>query len=198
MEGKRISDWKYILLDTSFIIDFLSDPQKFEHNPTKKENIELAKQIMNKLSDDKRDEKPQFLITAITVGELKYLASISATKVLMRLFSCGDVTILPYGKTEAEILNNLSYQIKKSKQPNVTDKQLLENSKIHKCFNLRAWINDDMKIVACAKYQYDKRKLDVILTSDKNTFLPVAKFAELPCLTLDSKCFPKDLFGELE
>ena len=107
---KKISDWIYILLDTSFIIDYLSDPGKYKDNPVKKENIELAKQIMLLLSSDKRKVKPQFYISSITIGELKRLESDSIAKKIISCLSAGDVTFLSYGKTEAEILNKTVYE----------------------------------------------------------------------------------------
>lgn len=33
---KKISEWRYILLDTSFIVDYLSDPTRFASNQLKK------------------------------------------------------------------------------------------------------------------------------------------------------------------
>ena len=194
---KKISDWIYILLDTSFIIDYLSDPGKYKDNPVKKENIELAKQIMLLLSSDKRKVKPQFYISSITIGELKRLESDSIAKKIISCLSAGDVTFLSYGKTEAEILNKTVYDWKKQKQPKITQRQLEEDCRRNGCSNYRSWISDDMKILSSVKNQYDHSKLDVILTSDEKTFLPIANMMELPCLVLKRENFPKTLFGEI-
>jgi hypothetical protein len=193
----NISDWKYILLDTSFIIDYLSNPDKLEKNPIKYENCILAKQIMDLLSLKKDDNRPVFYVSSITIGELKRLETQSITKKIISCFSCGDVTILPYGKSEAEILNKTVFDWKKEKQPNVTLKQLEEDCKKNGCANFRVWINDDMKILSCVKSLHDRKRLDVILTSDEKTFLPIATFMDLPCIVLKPDNFPKDLFGEL-
>lgn len=194
---RNISNWKYILLDTSFIIDYLSDPGKCDSNPVKKESIELAKSIMTILSSDKRKIKPQFYITSITIGELKRLETDSVARKIIEVLSAGDVTFLPYGKSEAEVLNKAVYAWKKKKQPNVTQSQLENECKRNGCANFRNWINDDMKILSCVKLYHQHRKLDIILTSDERTFLPIAELMELPCLVLKKENFPTDLFGEI-
>ncbi|KAA5416003.1 hypothetical protein [Bacteroides cellulosilyticus] len=65
------------------------------------------------------------------------------------------------------------------------------------CANFRNWISDDMKILSCVKQLCQQKRLDVILTSDERTFLPIAELMELPCLVLKKENFPTDLFGEL-
>lgn len=194
---KKISEWKYILLDTSFIIDYLSDPTRFISNPIKKENIELAKRIMELLSSDQRKIRPQFYVTSITIGELKRLETESVAKKIIETLSAGDVTFLPYGKKEAEILNKAVYAWKKEKQPKITQSQLEDECKKNGCANFRSWISDDLKILACVKEMYLHKKLDVILTSDERTFFPIAEQMELPCTVLKKENFPTDLFGEI-
>ena len=61
--------------------------------------------------------------------------------------------------------------------------------------NTRGWISDDLKIAATAKSLH---KLDIILTSDKNTFLPIALKMGLPCLAMFEDQFQPDLFGGIE
>ena len=195
--NKRISEWKYILLDTSFIVDFLSNPDCYDSNPVKKENIEIAQQIMNVLNLRNEKERPVFYISSITIGELRRLTTKTIFKELISTFSCGDVAILPYGKLEARIVADLSNNYMAQKQPRAV-KNMLKDCDKYGAINLRTWISDDMKIISCAKYQYDNNKLDVILTSDKRTFLPVADFLKIPCMTLDKECFPKDLFGKID
>ena len=194
---KKISEWRYILLDTSFVVNYLSDPTRFASNPVKKENIELAKSIMELLSSEQRKIKPQFYITSITIGELKRLETESVAKKIIETLSAGDVTFLPYGKIEAEVLNKVVFAWKKEKQPKVTQKQLEDDCRNSGCTNFRNWISDDMKILSCVKQLCQQKRLDVILTSDERTFLPIAELMELPCLVLKKENFPTDLFGEL-
>jgi AMMECR1 domain-containing protein len=58
---KKIDDWKYILLDTSFIIDYLSDPERFNNNSKKKENIEISKKDHGIIVDEKQKGKATVL-----------------------------------------------------------------------------------------------------------------------------------------
>ena len=197
MNKKNIRDWKYILLDTSFIIDYLSDPERFTNNPKKKDNIELAKKIMDLLSSELRETKPLFYVTSITLGELQKLESASGARMILNIFNACDVSFLSYGKKEAEILGNTVLGWRKQKQPKVALKQIEEECKKNGISNFRLWISDDMKILSCAKVCFNHKRLDVILTSDEKTFLPIAEYMELPCMVVKKENFPTDLFGEL-
>jgi hypothetical protein len=194
---KKISEWRHVFLDTSFIIDYLSDAKKFDTNPKKKENIEVSKQIMKCLSLKNRTAKPQFYVTSITIGELRRLETASIFRKIIEILYAGDVTFVPYGKEEAIEVNNIMAMYKKIKAPELSLKDLERARQESGCINYRGWISDDMKILSCAKVLYDRKQLDIILTSDEKTFLPIAEFLELPCSVLNGKYFPGDLFGSL-
>jgi hypothetical protein len=195
--NKTISEWKHVFLDTSFIIDYLSDAEKFDANPKKKENIEISKRVMECLSLKNRNEKPQFYVTSITIGELRRLETASIFRKIIEILSSGDVTFIPYRKEEAIEVNNIIEMYKKTKAPKLSLKDLEKAQKESGCINYRSWVSDDMKILSCAKILYDRKQLDVILTSDEKTFLPIAKFLGLPCSLLNNKHFPNDVFGEI-
>jgi ribosomal protein L20 len=190
----KINEWNHVFLDTSFIIDYLSDPGKFAENPHKKENIEMSKKVMEALSSEKRKEKPVFYVTSITIGELRKLESSSIVKKIVEIFSAGNVVIVSYRKEEAIALNDMIDQYRKAKAPKASLRDLERARKESGCINFRSWINDDMKILSCAKILYDRKQLDVILTSDEKTFLPIAEFLKLPCRISNGKYFPPDLF----
>jgi hypothetical protein len=194
----KIDEWKHIFLDTSFIIDFLSDAEKFDANPKKKENIEVSRMIMELLSLKSRKEKPQFYVSSITIGELRRLETASIFKKIIDVLSTGDVVFVSYRKEEAIEVNNIIEKYKKTKAPKLSLKDLEKARKESGCLNYRNWVNDDMKILSCAKTLYERRQLDVILTSDEKTFLPIAEFLELPCCILNSKYFPINLFGDID
>ncbi|MDR1880138.1 MAG: hypothetical protein LBQ78_04330 [Tannerellaceae bacterium] len=196
--SKKISEWIHILLDTSFIIDYLSSPEKFDDNPKKKESITLANDIMSELSLVNRVHKPQFYITSITIGELIKLETASISRKIVEIFYSGDVTFLPYGKSEAEEMNEFIQKYRKLKEPWKSLQAIEKAKKESECMNYRGWINDDMKILSCAKKLHDKKMLDVILTSDEKTFLPIAEIWKLPCRCLNSTYFPRDMYGELK
>jgi hypothetical protein len=199
MEIKKILDWKHILLDTSFIIDYLSDPERYLKNPVKKQNIEIAKSIMKRLSSSKKRGKPYFYVTAITLGELQRFESKTVFKTILEVFSAGDVNIVSYGKNEAlEVSAFISGYggYKHAKGPRLFIRDMEKARKESGCLNHRGWVSDDMKILGCAKRLYDRNLLDVILTSDEKTFFPIAEFWRLPCRVLNAKHFPPDIFGD--
>jgi hypothetical protein len=196
--NKKISEWKHVFLDTSFIIDYLSDSEKFDANPKKKENIEVSKMIMEYLSLKKNNEKPQFYVTSITLGELRRLETASIFKKIIEVLSAGDVIFVSYRKEEAIEVNNIIEKYKKTKSPKLSLEDLGKARKESGCLNYRNWISDDMKILSCAKILYDRKQLDIILTSDEKTFLPIAEFLELPCCILNKRYLPRNLFGEID
>ena len=195
--GKKIYEWKHVFLDTSFIIDYLSDAKKFDANPKKKENIEVSKLIMDCLSSKNSNERPRFYVTSITIGELRRLDTASIFKKIAEVLSVGDVVFVPYGKEEAMEVNYIVEAYKKAKAPELSLKDLEKAKKESGCINYRGWISDDMKILSCAKRLYDRKQLDVILTSDEKTFLPIANFLNLPCSVLNGNYFPGDIFGNI-
>jgi hypothetical protein len=195
--GKKIYEWKHVFLDTSFIIDYLSDAGKFGANPRKKENIEVSGKIMDCLSSKNRNEILRFYVTSITTGELRRLETASIFKKIAEVLSAGDVVYVPYGKEEAMEVNYIIEAYKKAKAPKLSLRDLEQAKRESGCINYRGWISDDMKILSCAKRLYDRKQLDVILTSDEKTFLPIANFLKLPCSVPNGKYFPGDMFGNI-
>jgi hypothetical protein len=193
---KRISEWRHILLDTSFIIDYMSDPEKASGNPKKKQNIEIAQLIMRNLSSKARKIRPQFYVTSITVGELIRIETKTVSRKIIETFSAGDVIFLPYGKADALLLSEIVKEYAKVRAPHQSLKDIEKAKKDSGCIHYREWISDDMKILACAKRLYDKRQMDVILTSDERTFFPISEFIGLPCRVLNTNHFPLDAFGD--
>lgn len=60
MLPKPIKEWYNIFLDTSVIIDYVSNPEIYKKNLPQKERIELVHRLMNKLlspASDKNDKK---------------------------------------------------------------------------------------------------------------------------------------------
>jgi hypothetical protein len=193
-----ISDWKHVFLDTSFIIDFLSDAGNFDPNPKKKENIEVARMIMERLSSRDNKGRPHFYVTSITIGELRRFEIASIFRKIIDILSAGDVTFVPYRKEEAIEVNMIIEGYKKLRAPKLSLKDMEKARKESGCINYREWISDDMKILSCAKVLHERKQLDVILTSDEKTFLPIAEFMELPCCLLNRTYFPPDLFGGIK
>lgn len=195
--SKPVKDWKHIFLDTSFIIDFLSDPHKERKNADVQQRIELAHRVMEILSSyepGEAREKRQFYISAVTVSELRKLATSSTAKELVLLFSAGDVTFVDFTKDIALRLNqNLEHYLPEGQKHqfiSFLEKELKANN----VANARQWVSDDLKIAASAK---SLRYLDAVLTSDKKTFKLIADTLELPCISMFKEEFASDLFGDI-
>lgn len=194
---KPITEWQNIFLDTSFIIDYLSDPERFNKNPEVKRRIEIAHRVMEILSTyDKESKKPSrnFFISAITVGELRKLAVENVAKELVLVFGAADVTFVDYTKDIALLLHrSLEEALPEGKKYHFI--RYLEKELAARNFaNVRQWISDDMKIVASAK---SVKGLDVVLTSDKNTFKLIADTLDVSCVTMFMEDFDTDLFGDI-
>ena len=192
---KDILDWRHVFLDTSFIIDYLSDASRFEDNPVKKENIEVARMIMEFLS--LRGKGVCFYVSSITIGELRRLETSSIFNEVIDMLSVGDVVFVSYRKEEALEVNRIIEDYKRSMAPRLALKDLHKARQESGCIHYREWISDDMKILSCAKILHDRKQLDVILTSDEKTFFPIARFMNLPCKVLNKNHFWPDAFGKI-
>ena len=65
---KAIKEWKYVFLDTSVIIDYLSDATKYSKNLPQKDRIEKIQELFDKVLSEIKDIT--FCISAITLAEL--------------------------------------------------------------------------------------------------------------------------------
>lgn len=196
--NKPIAEWQHILLDTSFIIDVLSDPGRFQKNPEVKRRIEIAHRVMEILAvNDTESNKSRhnFFISAVTLGELRKLSVETAAKDLVLLFSAGDVTFVDYTKDIALLLNrSLEEALPATGQKHQFVRYLEKELAALGVANVRQWVSDDLKIVASAK---SIKRLDVALTSDKNTFKLIADTLTVPCVSMFMEDFEQDLFGDI-
>ncbi len=194
---KPIAEWQNILLDTSFIVDYLSDSARFIKNPEVKRRIEIAHRVMEILSAYEKEEgktRRNFFISAITVSELRKLAAENTAKELVLMFGAGDVTFVDYTKDVALLLNRSLDTCLPKSQKHQFIAYLEKELKARNYANVRQWVSDDLKIVASAK---SIKKLDVALTSDKNTFKLIADTLDVPCVSMFMEDFEQDLFGDI-
>jgi hypothetical protein len=134
-------------------------------------------------------------ISSVTIGELRKFPSSDNAELLVQTLIDHDVIFVDYTKRIAtDLLNNLQTYL-----PDGKKFQFIKHLEkvLHKegVASARQWIEDDMKIVACAK---SIKKIDAVLTSDTRTFLPIAEAMEVPCITMNEDNFPKDIFGQLD
>ena len=193
---KAIKDWKYIFLDTSVIIDYLSDAAKFSKNPPQKERIEKIQQLFDKILAEKED-KVIIYISAITLAELtKTNLPDNITNEMIELFYFSDVMFVEFNAQTASLLQKDLEKYLGTGQKHQFLKELETVRRNEGTMSARQWVADDLKIVATAKTRSDLDKLDVILTSDTKTFIPFAQKFQLPCLT--TMDFPVDLYENID
>lgn len=194
-----ILQWKHIFLETSFIIDYTKDPNRFFKQPLVKSRIECVKEIISILEDrplpNKKDNRIYY-ISSITVGELMKLTNRNATNSVINLFSkpSHNVRFVDYSTNIANLQNRKLEDYLPDGQKFQLISKLKKELDAENFMNARQWIIDDLKIAATAK---SVKNLDVILTSDRKTFLPIAEKMQLPCLYMDKEKMNKDLFGEI-
>ncbi len=195
---KPIAEWQQIFLDTSFIIDYLSDANRITKNPEYKERIEITQKVMkilNAKDNSANIKRRTYYVSAITISELRRLEhDNSISKQIVLIFEAADVTFVDYTKDIA----NLTIRMLDESLPKGQKHQFiayLQKELIAKNFaNARQWVSDDLKIIASAK---SVKNLDVVLTSDKNTFQLIANQLEIPCIAMFRDQFQFDLFGEI-
>ncbi len=193
---KAIKDWKYIFLDTSIIIDYLSDATKYPKNLDQQNRIKKIQQLFDEVLAEKED-KIIIYIATITLAELtKLKVPDKISKEMIELFSFGDVMFVEFGTQTANILQDNLEKYLGEGQKHQFLAELTTIRKNNGEMSARQWILDDLKIVACAKTRSDLGKLDLILTSDTKTFVPFAKKFQLPYL--NSLDIPLDIFGNID
>lgn len=192
---EAISNWKHIFLDTSVIIDLLINPDNLKSNKKHQDRVIDTKKLFNYFDTcrETTDKTFVFYISSITVAELTKGVGKDWFETLLILFQSGDLTFVDFTKEIAfSISNNVRDFV-----PDYSYHQLVshleKNIKADNSIsNTRNWIIDDLKIACSAN---SLKKLDVVLTADEKTFIPICEKLKLP-FTSTSK-LPKDLFNEI-
>ncbi len=192
--NKPIKEWKYIFLDTSVIIDFLQNPEKHTKNPKVQKRIELTQKLINNLGVSNNGNRCLFYVSAVSLSELiKSSRPENIAQEVALIFNTSDVVFIDFTKSIANFLQKSLENFLPDGQKHTFIKQLEKSLKEQNFNNARQWVSDDLKIAATAS---TIKKLDVLLTADRNTFFPIAEKLEIPCLVTDD--IPIDLFGELD
>ena len=192
---KPIKEWRFVLLDTSVIIDYFKNPARFGNNPLEQKRIESTKKLFHYLSPSSAESEVRrtFLVSAITIAELiKTPESDSIMRTIVTLFRGADVMLLDFTIDHAEWLLRCLSEVLPEGQKHQLVAQLERDLKTNDISWARQWISDDLKILATAGCQ---KRLDVVLTADGHTFLTLAQKMGVPCLLTSN--LPKDLFDDL-
>lgn len=188
-----ISEWKRIFIDTSFIIDGVREIQHLSDSDPKYESIFKTHALINYFSLlEEENRSPRWVTSSIVLSELSKFENKDAVDELQKLFNTSNVEVINFTRKEASfIVNDMANYIE---QPHIAQfirefKKALAEKNI---FNPKNLISNDALIVACAKTKI----CDVVLTSDENSFMPIAKQVNLPVLL--SKDLPLDTFREID
>lgn len=190
-----ISKWKYIFLDTSVIIDLLQNPEKLKNNGKHYDRVIDTKKLFDyfDLSKEVSDRKFIFYISSVTISELTVDLGKDLFTLLLELFKSGDLTFVDFTK---EIAFSISKNVRNF-VPDYSYNQLVSHlqkkiTKDNSIANTRNWIEDDLKIACTAN---SLNKLDVVLTADEKTFIPICQKLKVPHISTSN--LPKDLFDEI-
>ena len=193
---KPIADWRHVFLDISIVIDYTSSPSKITKNAPHRERVEFVHQIMEIILFPTDKKKLTLYLSAISIGELrKVQPDGNIFKQIVTLFNASDVVVVDYTKDVAVTLNKSLERYLPENNRFHFEKNLEKMLNSEHFQNARQWIADDMKICACAK---SLTNLDVVLTTDKKTFVPIAEKMGLPCVPVYPEYFPKNLFGDID
>lgn len=192
---KPIEDWKNILLDTSVIIDFLMTPERVVKNDVVKNKVENTHKLFKYFEDSANDNKRTLFISSITLSELRKIGiDTSILEVLVNLFNSSDVVFVDFTKEMAMQIHTHMGLLEKEPHLNKFIKDLTTDLNKSDVYQASGWVSDDLKIVATAKFF--KGKIDVVLTGDGKTFVPLAQRFEIP--VVNTMELPKDLFDGLD
>lgn len=181
MIKKRMGDCEKVFLDTSIIIDLLNAKES-------NEKTFFVKNLINSLCENKTNNKKErvFFISTITIGELVKFADKGKNDViidLMKLLNSSNLEVVPYTDDIALNQNILFKDYLTTTKLN----KLIEQLKLfpHNYVLAREYITRDFMIITTAH----NKNVDVILTSDKNSFLPIAEILNIYCKVAESSNF---------
>jgi hypothetical protein len=194
--AKELADWQHIFLDTSYIIDLLSDPARFAKNIEHQQRIMLSHEVQRTLETHSSKAR-KYYVSSITIGELCYTKKDGALVAdLTALFSGDFLQFINYDRGIALKMVGYLHTALPLAQRKQMESHISKSLEKAGCANTRQWMEDDIKIIACAKAL---PQLDAILTSDKNSFIPFANALEVPVIGMfESEYFGRTLLGELE
>lgn len=188
MIKRKMAECTRVFLDTSIIIDLFNTSNTNERTKFVRHLIDS----LNNLSSVKGKQRV-FYVSAVTIGEMVKFASKTSEEViidLLQLLHAQDLEIAHYTDTVALHQNVLFKDYLSKKKLNALIEKL--NLFPHDYVLAREYISRDFMIIATAH----EKNADVILTSDKNTFLPIAKDLNIFCVVAEKANFQTSESGE--
>jgi predicted nucleic acid-binding protein len=188
MIKRNMSDCTRIFLDTSILIDLFNTSEK-------NEKTRFVRSLLNSLNETPQVKGKQrmFYISAITIGEMVKFASKSSEEVLMDLLKV----------LQAQNLEIVQYSDDVALHQNILFKEYLSKKKLNQLIEklmlfpgnyvlAREYISRDFMIISSAH----KINADVIITSDKRTFHPIATDLNIFCVVAEKSNFQTSISGE--
>ncbi len=189
-----INEWQRIFVDTSFIIDCISQPKnRGKVDANKLLSIDKSQELLSTINtlSETSGRQPRWVVSSITMSELLKFDD-DLINEICTIFSSSNLQIANFTSTEADfIVRDFASYISQGH----ISKFFKEHARILSIlgvFNAKSYIQSDSRIIACAKINGP----DVVLTTDKNSFIPIATTVKLP--VLNPVDIPVDLHGELD
>ena len=188
-----IQEWKRVFIDTSFIIDGVRDIHHIKEDNPKYGSALKAHALIDYFSLlEQKEQNHTWITSSIVLSELHRFENHDAVFELQKLFCTPNVEIINFTRKEAYFpVNDIANYIEQ-KYVNQYVKELQKSLAEQNVFNPKNYISSDARIIACAK----SKQCDVVLTSDEDSFLQLAKQVDLPVLL--TKHLPLDTFNNID
>lgn len=174
-----VSEWKRIFIDTSFIIDSVRNQEKIKEDDAKYHNIRNTHLLLDYFKQkSNQDQQVRWVTSSIVLSELTKFENEDAVSELQRILDSSELEIINFTKKEANFILKDMVNYVEQKHVSQYIKALEKALKEDNIFNPKNYVAKDALIIACAK----SKRCDVVLTSDKNSFIPIAKQVGLPIL----------------
>jgi len=184
--SRKLVDWNNVLLDTSVILNYLKTGRGTDEQS---EKVRFTQRLINYLAakheDNKASKACNFLISSISISEIKHLAKDEElVNRIVKALSTPNVEFLSFTRGIALHLNGMLGSLI---HDTIAVNELAQSQGLF-LDNLamaREWISRDAMIIASAHF----RNVDVILTDDSKTFLTICEKIQVPCLLVRQENF---------
>jgi predicted nucleic acid-binding protein len=188
-----VSEWKRIFIDTSFIIDSVRNLDNIIETDSKYEYVKRTHALIDYFNlPSQSDSSPIWITSSIVLSELSKFENSDAVSELQTIFNTPNIEIINFTRKEASFIVNDMVNYVEQKHISQYITQLRKDLAEMNIFNPKNYISNDALIIACAK----TKRCDVVLTSDENSFMHIAKQVNLPVLL--TKDLPIDTFQQID
>lgn len=188
MIKRKMAECTKVFLDTSILIDLFNTSETNERTKFVRNLIESLNTSL-----PTKGKARTFCISSITIGEMVKFASKTKDDVLvdlLTLLQAQNLEVLPYTD---DIALNQNVLFKKYATKTKLN-EFLKKLRLfpHNYVLAREYISRDFMIISTAHHI----NADVIITSDKNTFLPIAQELNIFCVVAEKQNFQTSIGGD--